>query len=494
MAKIVVTPAGYDDVYPIVQRLGGLSNVRQLVDADAAELVKRNSLSGVEHLFVNCSDLRLRPEAIENIRTFVQSGGTLYASDWANTVVVDAFGSLVEFSSRDGEAGVIHATVSDPRLAQWIGDPVPITFDLDGWVLITRFPASADVYLMDADRRPLAVGFQVGRGRIVYTSFHHHAQNLGTQSMSENALLEWLTMMPMRHKLLLTTGLGLRQHRVANSTQMMGTAGPERQVMPVPAIDAPGLGVFVLSWDDEDDGLEFSMRYLQSRDSPTAEERSSRSPLVMTVRNPGPDDGIEIRTRATRESGDPSVRDERRPFVLAGGLRRDLLGDPGWFAAAIMRHLLGRLEQETTMDSVRENVTSDCVRDIVRAVLDGLGYASEARNDSGVTAWSPGRSRESPDIAVDAVVSLASGPYEVSLSRPQPAPGVEGVLVVVTVAGGADGSNADAPDVERPTGTWNGRWRIVSTEKLPIGLGQSTKSAQEFLEDRHLVVTVYRHE
>src|SRR5438105_7651917 len=153
---------------------------------------------------------------------------------------------------------------------------------MDGWVLIDKFPASADVYLWDTNGKALAVGFRVGMGRVVFTSFHHHAQQAGQQSVAEETLLQWLVTLPTQHGHLRSVGMSLAQYRVTGGSQVVSRIGRDRQVIPLNLSSKSGLGVFALSWD-YDDRVEFSMRFLRRREVAEAEKKSSHPPLVMTV-------------------------------------------------------------------------------------------------------------------------------------------------------------------------------------------------------------------
>ena len=513
---IMITPKGYDDVNSVLQRLGGsLANTRQLAENEMVQLGKPAFLSGVDHLFFNCHEsIQVNSASITVIRDFVNNGGTLYASDWASSVVEAAFGYLAKFSARAGAQGIVQARVSDPYLAQRLGNSIPIKFDMAKWVLIKKFPTSADVYIMDVDRKPLAVGFRVGRGRVVFTSFHHHAQQVGSQSAVENALLERLVTLPTRHKLLLSTGLSLAQHRVASSTQMMGQAGNERQVMPVTPGNVKGLGVFVLSWD-RDESVEFSMRYLRDREIAEAEKRSSNPPLVMTVRNPGNDDGVEIRRHV---SGDSRItHDELKPYVFASGMRRDLLGDPDWFASSVIRHMQVILEGDTTLDNIRERLTVDHLESIIQSILSGLSYHTNLRSEQSredrwtvINAWPKGTSGEIPDIQAE--VAIAKSPISLHSGEAVPAdefsgmpsfypihgdliPGTERLLVYLTFSsgGGEDSQGNGWPRILRSSSD-RITWRAICSERLSMGRERETISTQEFLDNYHANITVYRAE
>ena len=96
------------------------------------------------------------------------------------------------------------------------------------------------------------------------------------------------------------------------------------------------------------------MRFLRRRELVEAEQKSSRPPLVMTVRNPENGDAVEVVLRMLRDSSEGSTKPE--PYVFAASIRRDLLGDPDWLASAVIRHLLCSLEGEPTLTNARQAI------------------------------------------------------------------------------------------------------------------------------------------
>ena len=409
---ILISPKGYDDANSVLQWLGGsLANTHQLEDLDWTKLGDVAFLSNFQHLFLNCHqmfDHPVDPTISRAVYDFVHNGGALYASDWASAVVEAAFGGLTAFSRRGGVAGLVQARVSDPYLVQNLGRNTSINFDMGQWDLINKFPASADVYLWDMKRKPLAVGFRVGRGRVIFTSFHHHAQQTGPQSVAEKALLQWLVTLPTQHRHLLSVGTSLAQYRVTGGSQVVSRIGGDRQVIPLNLGSKNGLGVFALSWD-YDDRVEFSMRFLRRREFAEAEKKSSHPPLVITVRNPKNEDAIEVCRRVLSDSHEEL--NDAQPYVFAASIRRDLLGDPDWFASAVARHLLASLEGEATLQKAREQLTTDRVQGVIEKILGGLGYAVShyrGENQEGswteIRAWLQGTEGEVPAIQIETKV------------------------------------------------------------------------------------------
>lgn len=144
--------------------------------------------------------------ATENLRKFVENGGSVYASDWASELARLAFAGRINFYGNDanfGEArvGGIAASqaayVVDPGLAMALGrTDLVINLNLSNWVLMdTRSGQPSDLRVLvqanvrrcsnpgfcftgDADFQsaPLVVRFNYGAGRVLFTSAHNEAQ------------------------------------------------------------------------------------------------------------------------------------------------------------------------------------------------------------------------------------------------------------------------------------------------------------------------------
>lgn len=141
----------------------------------------------------------LDPAAIENVCSFVESGGTLVVSDWGYDLVEACWPDNIEFFGDDTvpdaaqvgmpDGGVL-ADVKLDKLVEEVGDGVNIAYDYTAWsviesvggdteVLLTgtvEYQPSADQLPVSLPDAPLMVRFGVGTGQVVYTTFHWSAQ------------------------------------------------------------------------------------------------------------------------------------------------------------------------------------------------------------------------------------------------------------------------------------------------------------------------------
>jgi hypothetical protein len=157
-------------------------------------------LSQYDIVFINCGVeenlFRDTPQqvVIDNLKQFVQNGGSVYASDQAYDVVEVAFGNYIDFFGADGtsnaaEVGAtvdsVTATVTDATLATQLGQStLELHYPLPAWAVMTDVDSSVRVYVRaDADydtfltsgtqnNVPHTVSFEYGQGKVIYTSFH----------------------------------------------------------------------------------------------------------------------------------------------------------------------------------------------------------------------------------------------------------------------------------------------------------------------------------
>lgn len=506
----MISPSGYDDVQQVLQRLGGqYASGRQLSDLEMLRLGDPGFLSGTELLFLNCSDKGLSqvagdPNACRQLRAWVENGGTLYASDWASDVVAAAFGDRVEFGGKDGQAETLAARVSDHYLARQLNYSVSVTFDLGNWVRVTRYPGGAEVYLTDAQYSgPLAIGIIVGNGRVVFTSFHHHAQPSGS---GEDKLLAWLVTLPSQHRLLLMSSSAHKQRRAPVRNQVVGSAGAGRQRIPLQMGPGKGLGVFSLAWEPEE-SVRFGMRYLRDNEAVATAPPTASPPLIMTVRNPLPEDSVEV----SRMGGSGTAADTPQPFVFTAGLREDLLDNPDWLASSVLRHLTGILGSHPSPGMAREVLTQARLLAIIDAILSGLGYrtwrsAESVRDESQaeVLAWPPGDSDAPPALRIGVTVADRTDvPRQWQPSYPaddEPDPATEYLLVSVSLAAGrtdfewSDQVDDVPPSFDVRSSSESTRWLSVSLVTGSLGYERDIVSNDEFQLNYHFDVAVYRAE
>lgn len=139
----------------------------------------------------------------ENLRRFVQHGGSVYASDWAWPIVEGLSSDVVDFRGDEttgagvavGQAESIQAAIEDQALEMFMGtSTLPVRFDLGAWAVVEAVNPPATVYVsgdihvydsayststMPLEARPLLIGFRPfgGGGYLIYTTFHYHAQS-----------------------------------------------------------------------------------------------------------------------------------------------------------------------------------------------------------------------------------------------------------------------------------------------------------------------------
>ena len=189
-------------------------------------------------VFVNCGADTMLFESDENLatlRTYVQNGGVLYATDWAYDFVEQSIPEYLRFAGESdanpaqphglGEAQIglsditISATVRDPLLAAWL-DGVTCNGDeacrggngslhiegfLGGWAVMEGAHSalasvvSAHVSGIVPDvgppdqERPLSVAFPFGEGQVIYSSYHTvHEGESSTSFYPQERVLQYL--------------------------------------------------------------------------------------------------------------------------------------------------------------------------------------------------------------------------------------------------------------------------------------------------------------
>jgi hypothetical protein len=217
--RLAVTPAYFDDMGKLLDSMGKGFKY-QTIEMD--DLRDKNKLSQFDVIFFTCGTIpeswverklenSLRPGTIQviakqevlkkvagNLKSFVNSGGTLYASDLRLTLVGDAFPGFVDgFRVRSGRAQSVGAKVVDSGLAKILEtSQITLKFDQPGWLPAAIFGKAVEVYLKgryettDGDSRetPLLVKFPFGQGHVIFTSFHNEKQT----SEVEQKLLKFL--------------------------------------------------------------------------------------------------------------------------------------------------------------------------------------------------------------------------------------------------------------------------------------------------------------
>lgn len=134
-------------------------------------------------------------DVMQNIRAFVEFGGSIYASDWSYDIIEIGWPDRVEWVGEDltpndaqkGEAGPVIAAIADEALADWLGKAdeaqIDLDYDLPVWPPIQSVATSVSIHLRgDVKYRqgqdpysltsaPLLTSFNEGEGKVVYATF-----------------------------------------------------------------------------------------------------------------------------------------------------------------------------------------------------------------------------------------------------------------------------------------------------------------------------------
>ena len=130
--SIAVVWGLYDKVEDNLNRLG----IEHTFYDDASATAMFDNLEVMETydiIFINCGsnadeDNAYHPQRIENIKTYVRNGGSIYASDYASTSISLAFPNAVNFIGRGGHVSDVHAHIHDSTM-QTILESTSVTID-----------------------------------------------------------------------------------------------------------------------------------------------------------------------------------------------------------------------------------------------------------------------------------------------------------------------------------------------------------------------------
>lgn len=221
---LAVTPPKYDDMGALLRKLGeggkgyAFDQIQMEDFEDSSKLAKydvifwtcgfnpkhwfeEKVLGVAERPGVNVAPINesVYRKVREAVRSFVEKGGTLYASDWRYLDLRLCFPELIgDEAVPEGDDQTLTAEVLEPALVKRLGSTVDLKFDLPGWYPAQILPTrEATIYLKGTfttgkGRRnatsPLLVKMPFGQGTIIYTSFHNEKIN----SAVETNLLEFL--------------------------------------------------------------------------------------------------------------------------------------------------------------------------------------------------------------------------------------------------------------------------------------------------------------
>ena len=149
---------------------------------DEEALADAKAMGRYKAVFLPSGDPAGEPEGLPKaLQDYVGNGGTLYASDLRYDAVAEAFKDLVDPASvAQGVAQEVQAEVVSAELREWLGPRVTLRFGSARWRPAAFRGADVTVLLKGqlkttagvAIDAPLAVRIAVGKGSVIFTSFH----------------------------------------------------------------------------------------------------------------------------------------------------------------------------------------------------------------------------------------------------------------------------------------------------------------------------------
>jgi hypothetical protein len=170
----------FDSIEEIVADLG--YNVDQLTVAQLGESAVTDQYSII---FLNCGMDWPTAAAVANLRSFMEAGGLVYASDWSIEWAEELLPTDFLASDGNNDQGTYPASVVDSDVALWLGGQtsIQLTFNLGGWERVTSRSTRSQLLIQGTQgtlaNQPLAVMVMPAEwndGGLVYTSFHNAAQ------------------------------------------------------------------------------------------------------------------------------------------------------------------------------------------------------------------------------------------------------------------------------------------------------------------------------
>jgi hypothetical protein len=207
--RIAVVEGSFDHMETVLQNLGIGSGITDIYPAgwESALLADYTALSEYDVVIINCGapedDYFYSALYADNLKQWINEGGSLYASDWAYDIVEHLFSQKIDFLGDDltrdaaqdaSNTGDEVASVVDTGLAQSLGQ-YNVTVKLWApWAIMESVASDVRVFIRGPaetytgysdGQAPYTVGFSYGAGEVIYTSWH---QEPGINVDAERAL------------------------------------------------------------------------------------------------------------------------------------------------------------------------------------------------------------------------------------------------------------------------------------------------------------------
>ena len=195
--KIGVSRIGCDDMGSVLGEMGFKWSLISDHEFSDYEVIKDYNI-----IFINCMAGGSASSNKKALNKFVDNGGVLYISDLSAPQIYEAFPNKIDFGHGGYAPQTVSAKIVNKDVKKALNkNNVNIHFDLGSWVPITSAKNDVDIYLeanvncsdMGQRQRPIMAGFNYGKGYVVYTAFHNHAQT----SKDEMSLLRIIALKPV---------------------------------------------------------------------------------------------------------------------------------------------------------------------------------------------------------------------------------------------------------------------------------------------------------
>jgi hypothetical protein len=213
--KIAIVDGDWDNVYDVLLNVGIDPGIVSRYDGRQGDnnwagtlLGDYTLLASYDMVLINCGAAEdgffANPVYVDNLKQFISSGGSLYASDWAYDFVEKAFPTAIDFYRddlwrNDAERGKavpnVVASIPDLTLSAAMGQSsFVLHHQWDQWTIMNQVGANVRVYVsgpaipvVDGVEQPTlqvpyTVGFSHGAGRVFYTSFHQEEANMNPET------------------------------------------------------------------------------------------------------------------------------------------------------------------------------------------------------------------------------------------------------------------------------------------------------------------------
>jgi hypothetical protein len=205
--NILVVTGDYDNSEALLDKMG-FTNYSLIDGLDAATMADffadPSNLAQYDVIFLNggCLERGIfwdtnksdkTPDLVAaNLRDYVASGGSIFATDWAYDVVEAAWPDAIDFVGDDrvpdagqvGDYDLVNAQVTDEAMSAYLGaTSTPIDYDLPVWPPINSVEPYVSIHLTgsvhyrEGDTTyalasvPLLVSFSGGNGRVAFSTF-----------------------------------------------------------------------------------------------------------------------------------------------------------------------------------------------------------------------------------------------------------------------------------------------------------------------------------